>query len=102
MMCAIGVVGVGASPKNGAVVEGNKLKIDVEAHQTIGYLKMLIAAASGGLKAGFELQAHGAKDRKAYEDSMVLLDCGLVSGSAVQVIVELLEIFFVLPRGVYR
>ena len=76
-----------------------KLKIQVEPHQTIGHLKGLIANATTGLAPPFELQAHGTKKAKAYDDENTLSDCGLVSGSVV--CVPLLDVYFVLPRGLY-
>ena len=96
------VVIAGASATEGAVVEaGNKLKIQVEADQTINHLKGLIANATTGLAPPFELQAHGTKKAKAYGDNDTLKDCGLVSGSVVCVPAEMLDIYFVLPRGLY-
>ena len=97
----IGVVGAGASAKKGAVVEDNKVKIHVEAHQTIGHLKELIDAATNGVEPGVELQADGAEQSSAYDDEDSLRDCGLVSGSVVRVPAELLEILFILPQGIY-
>ena len=91
----------GARARKGAVVQdGNKLMVHVEAHQTIGHLKGLIAKATKGLKRPFELQTHGAKTAvSVFDDGKSLGDCGLVSGSVL--CVPQLVIYFVLPRGLY-
>ena len=75
------------------------LKVQVEADQTVGYLKGLIANVTAGVESPFGLQKHGAKNPTVFDDDITLADCGLVSGSVVSVPVALLEIHFVLPRG---
>ena len=99
---SIDVVCVGAKANKGAVVEDGKLQIKVEAHQTVSHLKALIATAIKGVELPFELQQHGAKESDAYDDNDALSDAGLVSGSVVSVPAELVDIHFVLPRGVSR
>ena len=71
----------------------------MEAHQTVSHLKALIATAIKGVELPFELQQHGVKESDAYDDNDALSDAGLVSGSVVSVPAELVEIFFILPRG---
>ena len=89
----------GARAGEGAVVEdGNKLKVQVEAHQTIERLKKLIIESTEGLERAFELQTHGSKTAvSVFDDSKTLGDCGLVSGSVV--CVPQLDIIFILPPG---
>ena len=88
----------GARAGEGAVVEdGNKLKVRLEAHQTIKHLKGMIIKATKGLKRPFELQKHGAKTPFVLNNGKTLGECGLVSGSVL--CVPPLDIHFVLPGG---
>ena len=90
----------GARAGDATIIEnGNKLKVRVKADQTVGYLKRLIAKVTAGVEIPFELQKHDAKKLTVLDDDKTLSDCGLVSGSVVSVPVELVEIYFVLPRG---
>ena len=91
----------GARARKGAIVaNGNKLKVHVEAHQTIEHLKGLIAKATKGLKRRFELQTHLSKTAVSVcDDGKTLDDCGLVSGSVL--CVPQLDIYFVLPPGLF-
>ena len=88
--------------KDAVIDDGNKLKVQLEAHQTIEHLKGLIANATDGVELPFELQKHGEKESSAYDNDVTLKECGLVSGSVVCIPAELLEIHFVLPRGLCR
>ena len=83
--------------KDAVVEDSNKMKVQVEAHQTIEHLKGLIANTTKGVELPFQLQKHGEKELSAYDNDATLSDCGLVSGSVVSI--PLLEIHFVLPRG---
>ena len=94
----------GARARMGAVVEdGNKLKVRLEAHQTIECLKGLIIKLTKGLKCPFGLQKHSSKPHSfqstIFDDGKTLGDCGLVSGSVL--CVPQLDIYFVLPKGLF-
>ena len=75
------------------------MKINVQAHQTVRHLKVLIATATKDVEQPFELQKHGAEGSDTYSDGDVLSDVGIVSGSVVSVPAELVDIYFVLPPG---
>ena len=97
----ISVAVPGAHVREGAVLEdGNKLKVRLEAHQTIKRLKGLIAKATEGLKRAFELQKHGSNTAiSPFANGKTLGDCGLVSGSVL--CVPQLDILFILPPGLF-
>ena len=92
----------GAKANKGAVVEDGKLKLKVQADQTVGHLKGLISNAVKGVEPPFELQKDGAEGSDTFDDDDPLSDAGLVSGSVVRVPAELVDIYFVLPPGVCR
>ena len=93
-------VDTGAKANKGAVVKDGKVKVQVEAHQTVGHLKAMLVTAAKGVEMPFELQKHGEEGSESYYDNDTLSDAGLVSGSVVSVPVELVDIYFVLPPGV--
>ena len=94
----VSVVVAGARAAKGAVIEdGSKLKVQLEAHQTVDRLKGLIVKVTKGLKRPFELQKHGLKQPIILDNGKTLGDCGLVSGSVL--CAPLLDIYFVLPKG---
>ena len=90
----------GARARRRAVVENDKLKVQIQPNQTVGHLKGLISNATRGVQTPFELQKHGAEGSDPYEDDVTLVDAGLVSGSVVSLPADLVDIYFVLPRGV--
>ena len=61
----------------------------------------MISNTVKGVEPPFELQEHGAEGSDPYDDDDTLVDAGIVSGSVVSVPLELVDIFFVLPRGGY-
>ena len=89
----------GARARRRAVVENDKLKVQIQPNQTVGHLKGLISNATRGVQTPFELQKHGAEGSDAFDDDDTLSDVGLVSGSVVRVPVHLVDIYFVLPPG---
>ena len=62
----------GAKANKRAVVEDGKLKIKVQAHQTVGHLKASIVTATRGVEMPFELQKHGEEGSKSYYDDDTL------------------------------
>ena len=100
-LTCVDLVETGSLCNRGNVVEDGKLKLQVEPHQTIEHLKRMIANATTGVVYPFELQEHGTKKPAVYDYDKTLSDCGLVSGSVVCIPAELLDIFFVVPPGMY-